>query len=420
MKILTRLATILDRETRLFHRDGLPSETMASFEAQDSDIASMSLEDDFFTVELGEGDHGSINIGWWNNGVMIRDPNMWLSQGYKGIRFVGRGIDRTHIRPTTWDGITVAIRQHNGIVRFENCTIHAYGDTGVRAGEQNTAHRLSPNFAFHCINVRFVTDPSPDGSHRTKWLALSYQCDIYLKGCIFDGKESVEHDFYTHGYSRQGVLIEDCQFRSAGAEGFKARPDQSETVWVPNARIVIRRSMFADWHQPWSWRGGAAIVLQHSHANVLIERCVFRGGSPMPPVTLNNRSHAIMLSSEGGSYDTITGAVGSGFGQGFVLVRECALYGHSDFDWSNEIIRCARNSGSAMSARGILIEGCGVWGQLMLARMSQIPPGMGVIRGCNTPSLKEYCSDILGMDTSREAMYPGAGRKIPLSEGIVV
>jgi hypothetical protein len=43
-----------------------------------------------------------------------------------------------------------------------------------------------------------------------------------------------------------------------------------------------------------------------------------------------------------------------------------------------------------------------------------------VIRGMNTPEIKEKCLSIGGIDTEHEAMWPGPLRLVPLSEGVVV
>ena len=111
-----------------------------------------------YVVNLPAGDTGSINIGWFNNGATKLDPNTWLSQGYEGIVFRGQGVDVTHLRQTSWDGITLAVGRHNGIVRLENLTLHAGSDKGTAIGQQNLAKELKPNFQFEMVNVKAVVD----------------------------------------------------------------------------------------------------------------------------------------------------------------------------------------------------------------------------------------------------------------------
>jgi hypothetical protein len=49
-----------------------------------------------------------------------------------------------------------------------------------------------------------------------------------------------------------------------------------------------------------------------------------------------------------------------------------------------------------------------------------MPKGKAVIRGCNTPQIREYCGRRLGMNVNVEAKWPGPMRQVPLSEGIIV
>lgn len=386
-----------------------------------------------FTIPLPEGDVGSINVGWWNNGTgthtnppgLKLDPNNWLSQGYTGVRFVGAGVGKTRVRCTSWDGCTISVIRHAGVVSFEQMTIYWGPDRMSNLGEQNIAKGLVPEFAARFIDCDMIAEVrtvaikagEPAVQSRPKWGVFGYNVDLYMENVRIDGKAAVEHDIYIHGFAKQGALIVDCVLESAGAEGLKVRSDATETAYAgPQPNIVVRDTTFRDWHQQWSWRGGAAIVIQGGASDVLIERCQFWARTGPDPVPGNARSHCVMVSSEGNSYDILTGAVGTGFGNGYVLVRQCVMEGRSDFDWSNAILRVAVNGGSQLAARGVLVEDSGLWGEKMTVQLGSIPRGMTLIRRCNTAAIRRV-SRSLGMQAATEAMIPTATRLVPVSEG---
>ena len=380
----------------------------------------------FYEVALPAGDYGSINIGWFKNGATILDPKVWLDDGddndpepddYIGIRYTGQGIDKTFIRCTSWDGITLAVGRHPGIVAFRDLTVVAGQDRATAFGEQNIGKIKEPKFQINMNGVRFVANP-PVAGKRTKWLLFSYNADLYLKDCVFDGIETAEHALYPHGFSRRGMLIEGCKFNSSGAEGIKVRSDTTETVWAgPEAKIVVRGTSVTNWHQPHSWRGGAGMVFQGTGCDILIEGCVLRGGYTAGNIPANDRSKAIMISSEGLSYDAETGSANVGYGNGNVIIRDTLAWGHSDVDWRNTLIRCDQNSGLQFSARSLLIENCGLYGKLMAIGVGKVPQGQFILRGCNTANVKRRAME-LGIDTTYQAYFPTSSRKVLVSEGI--
>lgn len=380
----------------------------------------------FYEVLLPAGEHGSINVGWFRNGATILDPKVWLDDGddtdpepddYQGIRFTGQGPDKTIVRCTSWDGITLAVGRHGGTVTFKDMTVYAGADRATAFGEQNTAKVREPKFQINLVNVHFRSPP-PTGSSRTKWLVFSYNADLYLKDCQFNGKDTAEHALYAHGFASRGMLIEGCRFLSSGAEGIKVRSDATETVWAgAGAKIVIRDTYVANWHQPHSWRGGAGMVFQGAGCDILIERCVLRGGKKLGNIPANDRSKAIMISSEGVSYDAVTGSLNMGYGNGHVVIRDTIIWGHSDVDWRNTIVRCDQNAGLQFSARSLLIENCGLWGQNMAVGVGKVPAGQFVMRGCNTPDIKRRTLE-LGLDATHSAYFPTSSSKVPVAAGI--
>jgi hypothetical protein len=371
----------------------------------------------YFDVLLPEGDVGSISIDWiTNNGATKYYPRDWA--GYDGIRFIGRGPEKTRIRCTSWDGITIAIKRYDGAVAFKDVTIEAGYSKAIHAGEQNLAKVIRPNFAVVLENVVGVVPPPAEGRARTKWFFFAYNCDDVWLNVRVNAKQAAEHAAYRHGFAQWGSLWEDCDV-SSGAEGAKCRPDESETAYHgPNAWVIQRRCHFHDWYQTWSDRGGAAVVGQNTTASYYADRCVFRGGGPLGNLTAWNRSKTTFFTSQARSYDILTGQVDKpgGFGNGWIILTQCAFSGGPGPSWYSPIIRVGRDGGAVMhAARGVLIDRCGIWGDHMSLQFDGTIPVE--VRGCNTEAIRRYCRDALGMDTRHEAVITTAQRAIPASEG---
>lgn len=373
-----------------------------------------------FEIQLPEGDVGSINIDWWDNGAPILHASQWLDQGFDGVRFRGAGVGRTHLRCTSWDGNTVVVRRHDGIVEFTGLTLHSGYEKGVQFGEQNLSRTIKPKFALRLINVHAVVEPRQADKPRTKWLLFGYQSDVYLRDVVLDAKEAREHASYWHGFARQGLLWDHVAVIASGAEGCKVRSDASETAWAgSNQWIILRDCSISNWYQTWSDRGGGGVVLQGTGAHLLMERCVVRGGGPLGDLSGAQRSKCVMVTAEGNSYDQQTGAVDKpgGAGNGWIILRQCALEGGPGPDWWSPIARVGRQGGPTYGARGVLVEGCGVWGDHMSFQLDNLPAGKTVIRGCNTSELAAWARDH-GMDPTHEAAVLTSSRPVPLSEGL--
>jgi hypothetical protein len=373
-----------------------------------------------FEIRLPEHDQGSITLsrGYRNGASLVTDPRDWLDLGYEGVRFIGIGSNPTHIVPTSWDGNNVFVSRHPGTVRFENITLHSGLNTGLFFGEQNTARVMVPKFRLELVGSTVVVDPPRPGASRTKWPLFGYQLDALIQDVEIYGSEAREHNAYFHGAARHGWYWERVQHHSSGAEGIKVRSDASETAWAgPRVRLTVKDCSFADWYQTWSDRGGAAIVVQGGACDILVDGCVFWGGAARGTLPAHLRSHAVMVSSEAYSYSKHRGEIGTGVGNGHVVLRRSAITGGpGPSDWSNaELVRVARNSGEQRAAQAVLIDGCGLWGQREHVSVRDIT-GRYVMQGCNTPTIRDRCGAI-GMDVSHEASILGGGRIIPCSEG---
>lgn len=374
-------------------------------------------------IRLPDGDVGSINIGWFRNGAAINlDPSTWLGEGYQGVRIVGNGPDRTHLRLTAWDGITFAVGRHPGVVQLEEVTIHAGPNNassarGVAFGEQNLARTVTPEFRFNLYNARAVVEePLPGNNIGAKWLLFGYQSDVHLRHVELDAFFAAEHAAYWHGVARQGILWDRVRMESCGAEGCKLRSDASETAWVPGAWLILRDCTLKNWYQQHSWRGGGAITVQGGHVNVLVERTTFwPGRTGFAGIPVHERSRCISVSSEGLSYNVDNGAVGSGFGNGWVFVRRCGMAGGPGPSWGyKDILYVDRNGGGQPAAKGVVVSDCGIYGDRMSVKLSQVPRGL--VQRCNTPAIRNYLSS-LGMPVDHEAVIITPSRLIPVSEG---
>lgn len=426
-----------------------------------------------YVIQLGPGDQPGINIDWiTRNGAPIYNAKTWMDDGddndpepddYDGVEFVGAGVDVTHVRCTSWDGITIAVKRQKGIFRFRDMTVHSGFDRGGHFGEQNLSKQLVPGFRVELVNVKGIVDPpetyrdrravktgqvSPyhgtltapgkddvplnagqivphDGTivgdpRRPKWMWFAYNADLLAQNVETLAKEAVEHGYYWHNFAGEGARFEDC-YTEAGAECVKFRGDALETAYAgPNVQIFILRCEFRDWFQRHSWRGGAAIVGQGTAARlVYIEHCLFWGGEALGDLPANLRSKCVMFSSEGSSYDVATGAVGTGFGNGIIAVVECAMVGGGVSPaWHNTLLRVGRNGGTQWAAKRVYVVGCALYGDGYLAQIGNIPDNKLTIRGCNTPGIKAFC-DRIGMKTAKEATYPLGGRSVEFSKVLV-
>jgi len=370
-----------------------------------------------YELRLPAGDVGGLDIDvQGNTGQQKLWSKDWLSKGYAGIRIIGAGVGVTHMRPN-WNGWTLNVFQHPGVVQIENLTLHAGRNAATLIGYENKAHLpLFSKFQFRAVDMACVVDPPTAEFGRTKWAFFGNQSDLYMRNVTIDATLAFEHGSYWHGFAHKGALIDNVKFLGSGAEGFKVRSDKIETVKPAGKQtITLRDCTFKNWYQPWSSRGGAAVVLQGTAADILIERCVAYGGGVSGNISSNARSHAFMISSEPESHDAAPG-----FGNGHVIIKDSAAQGFSEFDWNNGLVRCASNGGTQQSAQSFTMTRCGMWGEKMQIQLGQIPKDKTIIEGCNTLAIRNYCGSKLGMDVNVEAIYPGSQRKIPISEGVAL
>lgn len=337
--------------------------------------------------------------------------------GYDGLHFIGKGPGRTHIRPAGWDGATCVVGAHNGTVRFSGVTIHAGYSRALLFGLENkTGKVLFPKFKLYLDDVRGVVN-EPTASGRTKWWLHHYNADVLMKGCEIDATLAAEHAGYGHGCARHGHVLEHVRFIGSGAEQWKVRSPASECGWAgKNAWVRLSDCEFQSWYQSWSDRGGAAVVLQGSAMHLEVIRCTFRGGKELPGIPAHLRSRAIMVTSESGSYDTFTGKVGTGHGNGLVLVRNTAMSGGPGTENYSLLMRVGRVAGTQLAARAVLLSTCGLWGERMQFQFDCVPAGQLKVTRCNTENLRRY-ADGIGMDTRHEAAILTSSRIIPISEG---
>lgn len=338
----------------------------------------------------------------------------WLKNGYSGVRIIGAGRSLTHIRPqlgSAWD--TIFAVQHAGEVRLESLTVHCANTSAIHFGIE---HKLEPKFKLTLRDVAIVADPvPPEEPVRGTWGVFSFNADHDFEDCLFDCAWIKEHPVYQHGYaSKRAAAINRCEWMAAGAECYKSRPDPSEILWVKNPRLHFRACKFKNWYQPWSNRGGAAIVMQGSGADGLIELCEFWAPSEL------YRSRILMVDDGGGRfYDGLTREVGKGFANGHWIIRQCGFSLHRGADdYHGPAIRFGNFDVSApwRVARSVTIKDCGVWGDHFLAQFSNIPEGKLCVTGCNTPALRN-ASHAIGMDTGSEVQLP-TNPLMPFSAGL--
>lgn len=370
----------------------------------------------YHEIALPEGDVQGFDIDYSaGTGRTKYASAVWLDQGYAGVVFRGKGRDKTHIRPVGDQAILVG--RHDGIVTLQDLTVHCGSRQGIWFGLANKANPVDPNFRLRLRNVRIVADPPAPSSldrHTTVWGVFSYQADLDFDDVEFDLRYSAEHASYAHHFARAGLLWKRVRVIACGAEGCKVRNEPDEGVKVPGAKIVVQHCSFADWNQPWSWRGGAGMTVQGGGYDVYVDQCRFKAPSTTP-----GHAHSLMIDDGGGRfYSAKGGGVGEGFANGYVVVTNSGFHGGVGSDNYTPIIRAGNflQNQPWKVAKGLLVRNCGAWGEHVQVQMSDLPQGKVSITGCNTPWLSEWAR-VHNIDTSHEAVVTLRDRIKPLSEG---
>lgn len=402
--------------------------TLAQFDAAAAKAeANLKRPARLMEIRLPAGDHKTINVGGSDGGTNELDlsPQLWLSQGYEGVRIIGHALGTT-VRATAWDGVALKVVQHNGIVQFENLNAVAGHTRATSFGQQSknehgeVRHPLYPKFLVRWYGGSvFVPPPTELGGKRCKWGIFGDNFDSHFADLLIDATYASEHAMYGHNVAKWGRLRERVHVLGAGAEGLKERGDAIETHYAgPQAFIIDRRVVVKNWFQTWSDRGGAAWNLQGTPVNYLAEDCEARNTGDLGHVLAHQRGKGWMLSSEGSSYDIVTGKVdkAGGFGMGYCVLRRCVSAGFSNVDWGNHAIRVGVNGGRMGSALGIWLDRCGAYGAKRVVTLTDVKAGGTLVSGCNSPVIRDWCEN-KGIDTTHEATIPTATRRIPLSEG---
>lgn len=371
-----------------------------------------------FEIRLGAGDHSGFSIdNESNTGQPKYWSRDWLSKGHEGVRFIGAGVDKTNLRCAGHDGITIFVDTHPGTVQFENMTIHAGASRAIYFRGRGPDVRPEPKFKLVLLGIYgMVPPPQPDGG-RTPWWAHLYQCDAKAKDVKIDATNASEHAWYEHNHAKLGTEWENVEVLGSGGENFKSRGDTIETAYCgKQAKIRLKNCTFKNWYQAWSNRGGGGVILQGAAADLVVDSCVFWAPGATGSLPASARSHCVMVTSEGSSYDVVTGRPNVGVGNGYVIIKNSAMRAGPGQPNYTPMLRVGQAGGSQLAAKGALVEGCGVYGQKMNLQFDHLPAGKVAVRGCNTEEIRRRC-EALGMDTSVEASLTLADRVIPVSEG---
>jgi hypothetical protein len=387
---------------------------------------AIAIAPNLFVINLPAGDNPAFNIDFHQSGhnPLVYDSNVWISQGFDGVLFKGAGRGVTRIIPQNADE-TIFVRQHNGIVAFQDLSIHYKSRFGrgkaVHMGFENPSGPVFEKFALHLTRCS-VDEVGTLNVDNGVWGLFGYQFDGVLEDVIFNMTNSHEHGAYWHGFSKNGVSVNKLVVNGVGAECLKFTARPHECRWVKNALIKVTNSVFKNWANPvTSWRGGAGFTSQGSSANVWIENCRYYGGNTM------DRAHCIMFDDSGlDFYGAVDGVPGVGPANGHLFIKNtgCALNGISD-PWNNNISWIGNLNPSRpppiISARSLLVDNCGYYGQNTLWNVSgkngDLVGGRGQFSNCNTPQIRQLMAN-LGFRVDTETMIAGPTGLVPMSRGL--
>lgn len=359
-------------------------------------------------LRLGPGDHPGFSIGFKGDHKLNLDPAEWIDAGFDGIRIIGAGRGLTRIRAEDgYHDSTLFVGPHNGIVQLESLTLHVAKRKGWHMGLAKQP--LYPKFCARARDLEMVADGTNQDGGRRAWGLFTYQCDQDLEDCVFETTDLAEHADYAHGgWAKLGRRWSRVEVHGSGSQGSKTRFDASEGVWVRGAKNVYQDCMFKGFGQPWGWRGGAGIVVEGGMSDVLIERCGFFGRP--------GEFRCLMIDDGAGSFR----AMNAPHANGWVIVRASGFTGGPGSASYSPIMRVGSTAVNSTwpTAKGVLVQGCAVYGERTLGQFGQIPVGKLKAQGCNTPQLKDIATGY-GFDTTHQSQLVGnAGVFVPFSAGI--
>lgn len=367
--------------------------------------------------------------GWTGNAFV---PITWMREPYRGCHVKGVP-GKTVIRSETSEASLIFSRRC-GYVKLEDIIIKS----GRGAGKQKAifggvdaanATNFIP-YTLHLKNCVIEADVTVDPDGHPEWLIFLNQGDLILENCLLRSRNTNEHALYMHGFGSEGCYIVNCELDGVGAEGFKftARPqaryyqDPGLLAQAGNAYtdgyhpisqdkwIVVRGTTVRDWHQPWSWRGGAGMTVQGAGINVLVEDSSF--------VDFGETKPAIAFDDSGVEHFGQGNVGGTSPANGDCILRRCTFASGPGPSWYTNVLRFGTLiPGSPIQvARSILIEDCGVYGDHMMAAIGNIAPNNVIVRRCNTPEANARAA-ALGVNTSFEAALSIGGFFGPISQG---
>lgn len=382
------------------------------FEAEDIAPIEKPPEANLLTIELPEGDVPGFDVAWptgWTGSNRHRYQAAEWAQ-YDGVRFVGKGEGKTHIRPNVAGSSaadsTVFIGPAAGRVEFHGVTVHCGPRKAIHCGIAKSSLPL----ALRLRDFGIVADPPPPGSghgNSSVWGLFTYSTFVDEENGYYDCLYTAEHARYLHGLAKPGWRSVNVHVRSAGGEGAKCATRPSEVPLVPGCVIFHERCSFTNWGpQPWSWRGGAAIgAFQGTAAKlILIKDCVAidRLGRP---------SRGLMVDDGGWDHYEVNGAA-----QGKVVVQNVLLSGQGHNGSWTPMMRAGSIGGAGNVAELLVLDGCGLYGELTRAEIQRVP--QVIVQRCNTPEVASIAEGF-GVDTSRETVLSVNKGWVPVSAGYV-
>lgn len=388
-------------------------------------VAAVSTER-LFEIELPAGDVSgfSIDVPQWTGHAPGQKyaSATWLSQGYTGVLFRGKGKGLTHIRPGSAEA-TIIVDRHAGKVRLADLTVHCGSRQGIFFGLAHPGVAVEPLFWLETQNVDVLAD-----GVRTTWGVFGYALNADMRDGKIDVRNGLEHSAYFHGSAGKGWTWVRMTSLSA-AEGFKVRSDRTETVWAgPNVTASLTACTFDGWYEPHSSRGGGGVVLQGASANLRVDGCLFRnrggradpdGAGPLQAIPSSQRTRAIMVDDGGGDFwGMLDGKPGQGFAAGHVTVRGSGFDVGPGSENLSIVIRVGNlSSGSHRIARSVRILDNGIYGENLQLQISNLAPNRLTIAGNNTEAIAARAR-ALGIDTTFQAKIPLSDRVIPVSDGL--